>query len=90
MHNIWNNEAIVTSLRRMFAEGYSAGAIAQTLNAQYNLTISRNAVLGKLSRLCLKRGETTANHTRVPVCKPKAPPAPPKKAAEKVAPPTPI
>ena len=48
----WADEANVDKLRKLYAEGYSNGQIAKAFGGM----ISRNAIIGKVNRLGLKRG----------------------------------
>jgi GcrA cell cycle regulator len=49
---------------RLFAEGMSGGVIAAHLNAEFRAGLTRNAVIGKLHRLGLKRPPKQASQLR--------------------------
>lgn len=72
-NSIWT-EAIIATVRKGWESGMSGGAIAALIHSTHGVVVSRNAVLGKVSRLRLscrktasrksypKRDRPTANH----------------------------
>lgn len=54
--SLWDNVAVCNTLREMHAKGYSASWIAAELKHTYRENVTRNAVIGKLTRLGLTGG----------------------------------
>jgi hypothetical protein len=61
---IWRLDAAVARLKLLHGEGYSAGQMAQVLSREFE-AVSRNAVIGKASRLGLE-----FSPQRIPVATP--------------------
>lgn len=58
-------DAVIDDVKREWMKGLSAGAIARIINSRHGTSFSRNAVIGKIMRLGLRRGDNP--------CAPKAP-----------------
>lgn len=68
----WDDTNIET-LKGLWLEGKSAAFCAYQLNQQYGTTFSRNAVIGKLHRMGLKRGDLVSSCTTRWIQKPRTP-----------------
>lgn len=72
-HFPWSDAALAM-LRALYDEGWSASFIADKLRARFGREISRNAVIGKLNRLGLKRkGPSDPTKSKAPYAKPPDP-----------------
>lgn len=58
--------AAVAHLRAEFAKGVSGALIAESLHAELGILVSRNAIMGKLNRLGIKRGDAPVTLSRTP------------------------
>jgi GcrA cell cycle regulator len=55
---VWT-DTVITDLKSLTTEGFSAGAIAGKLSEKYGVLLSRNAILGKCHRLGIRRERPT-------------------------------
>jgi len=51
MASVWNDQAVVARAVALWKGGYSAGRIAVMLRNEHGVSVTRNAVIGKLHRL---------------------------------------
>lgn len=51
MASVWNDQAVVARTVALWKGGYSAGRIAVMLRSDHGVSVTRNAVIGKLHRL---------------------------------------
>ena len=54
--NVWR-DAVMDTLRKLQAEGLSAAQIALHLNQAFEISVTRNAVIGKMHRMGLSSGK---------------------------------
>jgi hypothetical protein len=71
--NPWDNELIVADLRLIDERGLSSSEMARWLNEKYGTRFSRNAIIGKRSRLGMLRDVVRMQKVVVKVSKPKPP-----------------
>lgn len=64
----WDDDAMVEQMKALYLGGQPTSAIAKVLNKQFGATLTRNSVIGKLSRLGVVRSGSTS-----PTRAPKAP-----------------
>jgi GcrA cell cycle regulator len=77
--DLWEQPGIIDRLRELFARGLSTRQIAEALGHEHRRLITRNAVIGKLHRLHLKRPAAAKPmpRPRVRRIRPPNPPKPP-------------
>lgn len=83
---VWSDDGVVARMTKLYGQGFSASQIARTLNDEFKLALSCNAVIGKIHRLGAVNPELikanraiTGIERRVKV---KRPPPPPKAARQ--------
>jgi hypothetical protein len=67
----WNNEAIVARLREHYEAGASFGIIADRINAEFSLNITRNSCVGKAKRLMFPKRLILHTETKKVAARPK-------------------
>jgi hypothetical protein len=64
---VWiNNPESVAMLREQHTLGKSSSQIAKAINTAFGLELTRNAIIGKLTRLGLGKGRQTGIHASLP------------------------
>ena len=61
---LWKDIRLETDLRKLWAEGKSASAIAAILCEKYGVRVTRNAVIGKIHRLDIARPKNFQHNPR--------------------------
>ena len=76
--NPWSDDTLVSTLKKLWADGFSAGFIARELTKAAGFAITRSAVIGKVHRLDIAARVKPVVARYVPPPKPKAvkPPKP--------------
>lgn len=64
--SIWHNESLASECSRLWLEGQSAAEVARRLSKQFNISITRSAIIGRVNRAGLS-GRDRPSHPDRPI-----------------------